>query len=103
LPFQIDHIRARKHGGLSSTENLALSCYNCNAHKGPNIAGHDPATGEITRLFNPRAYVWREHFAWHGVQLSGLTAIGRTTVMVLSINDQDRVDVRRELIAEGLF
>ncbi len=41
LPFQIDHIVSLKHRGSSDEANLALSCYNCNAYKGPNIAGID--------------------------------------------------------------
>lgn len=44
LPFQIDHIISLKHRGSSEAANLALSCYNCNAHKGPNIAGIDTDT-----------------------------------------------------------
>jgi len=47
LPHQIDHIVARKHGGQTTEENLCLACYRCNVHKGPNIAGVDPQTGEI--------------------------------------------------------
>lgn len=35
---EIDHIVARKHGG-TGVGNLALSCFPCNNHKGPNIAG----------------------------------------------------------------
>jgi len=41
-PFQIDHIIARQHGGVTGIGNLALACLHCNAHKGPNIAGLDP-------------------------------------------------------------
>lgn len=40
-PFQIDHIIARQHGGRTSPDNLALSCFHCNTHKGPNIARID--------------------------------------------------------------
>ncbi len=40
LPFQIDHIIAGKHGGLTTAENVALSCERCNSHTGPNIAGY---------------------------------------------------------------
>ena len=54
LPFQVDHIIAEKHDGPTVTDNLALSCYNCNTHKGPNIAGRDPQTGQLTPLFHPR-------------------------------------------------
>jgi hypothetical protein len=62
LPFQVDHIIARQHGGSSDLGNLALSCLHCNRHKGPNIAGRDPATGEIGRLFDPQKDSWSEHF-----------------------------------------
>jgi 5-methylcytosine-specific restriction endonuclease McrA len=37
LPFEIDHIIARKHGGPTSADNLALACFSCNHHKGPNM------------------------------------------------------------------
>ena len=52
--FPIDHIIARQHGGLTVEENLAVACPSCNVHKGPNIAGLDPGTGELVRLFHPR-------------------------------------------------
>lgn len=52
--FSVDHIVARQHGGPTVLENLALACLHCNRHKGPNIAGTDPSTGEIVRLFHPR-------------------------------------------------
>ena len=42
LPFEIDHIIARKHGGRTITANLALACWYCNSFKGPNISGLDP-------------------------------------------------------------
>ena len=90
--------------GLSATaENLALSCYHDNAHKGPNIAGIDPATGAVTRLFHPRRDVWNDHFTWNGPELLGRTPIGRTTVDVLNINLPERVEHRRLLIQAGLL
>ena len=45
LPFQVDHILAEKHGGVTVEENLALACPHCNRFKGPNIAGVDPEQG----------------------------------------------------------
>ena len=39
LPFEIDHIVARKHAGKTTPANLALSCAYDNAFKGSNIAG----------------------------------------------------------------
>jgi hypothetical protein len=62
LPFQIDHIIARKHGGPTSEDNLALACFYCNTNKGPNVAGIDPEIGELVRLFNPRKDNWAHHF-----------------------------------------
>jgi len=53
IAFEIDHIVARKHGGGTALENLALSCFYCNSLKGPNIAGLDPDTRELSRLYHP--------------------------------------------------
>jgi hypothetical protein len=76
-------------------------CVFCNLHKGPNLAGLDPATGELTRLYDPRRDRWRAHFAWLGAVLIGRTPIGRTTVHVLAINDPAMVATREALIEEG--
>jgi hypothetical protein len=103
LPFQVDHIIASKHGGLTSEDNLALACFYCNTNKGPNIASVDPEIGEVVRLFNPRTDAWTEHFSWHGPVLSGRTGIGRATVQALRINDLEYVNVRTALMEEGVF
>lgn len=100
---EIDHVIARKHKGLTLARNLALACFPCNNHKGPNVAGVDPITGKITKLYNPRRNKWNRHFRWDGPYLVGLTAVGRTTISVLDINDPDRVDLRQSLIDEGVF
>jgi len=102
LPFQVDHIIAEKHHGPTDPENLAWSCCNCNAHKGANIAGLDPADKTLSQLFHPRQHQWTEHFAWHGAVLVGMTAIGRTTIDVLNINDIDRVQIREFLMEAGV-
>jgi hypothetical protein len=101
--FTIDHIIAQQHHGKTTYENLALSCPHDNFHKGPNIAALDPETGRLTRLFNPRRQRWSTHFAWDGPLLVGKAAVGRTTLDVLNINHPDRVELRRLLIAAGLF
>ena len=49
---QIDHIIAEKHGGMTTADNLALSCSLCNKNKGSDIASIDPVTNEIVALFN---------------------------------------------------
>jgi len=103
VPFPIDHIVARQHGGRTVLGNLALSCLHCNSHKGPNIAGIDPLTKRVTRLFHPRRHRWARHFRWQGPYLIGRTAIGRTTIEVLALNDPDAVAVRGALLEGGTF
>jgi hypothetical protein len=101
LPFQIDHVIAEQHGGLAITGNLAFACPHCNRHKGPNIAGLDPQSGDLVRLFHPREDVWAHHFEFAGPLLSGKTAIGRTTIRVLAINAEDLLLLRVELLEEN--
>jgi hypothetical protein len=61
-PFEIDHVIAQKHGGATVDSNLALACFYCNSAKGPNVAGIDPESGLIVRLFHPRTDRWTDHF-----------------------------------------
>ncbi|MDQ2100188.1 MAG: HNH endonuclease signature motif containing protein [Tychonema bourrellyi B0820] len=83
---EVDHVVARKHGGKTVLENLALSCLPCNRYKGSDLTSIDPQTGEITRLFDPRSDVWPEHFILENGRIIGLSAIGRTTIFLLKIN-----------------
>ena len=103
LPFEVDHIIARKHRGLTTSDNLAWSCFSCNSFKGPNVAGIDPDNNEVEPLFHPRQERWTDHFEWHEGNLKGKTPRGRATIMVLEINLGYRVSFRNELIAEGVF
>jgi HNH endonuclease len=103
VPFEIDHVIARKHGGQTSADNLAASCFYCNSHKGANIAGLDPDTRQLSRLFHPRDDRWDDHFHWDGPVLVGTTPVGRTTIEVLNINAADCVLLRTSLIREGVF
>ncbi len=103
LPFEIDHVIAKQHRGETVAENLALTCFACNHHKGPNLSGIDPKTRRITRLFHPRRHKWDRHFRWRGPVLVGRSAIGRATVAVLAINLPYRVALRQALIEDGLF
>ena len=103
LTFQIDHIIARKHHGSDELGNLALACFACNNHKGPNIAGVDPETGEIARLFHPRQDNWKDHFEWQDAVLVGRTAVGRATIDVLAVNLPYRIQLRQMLILESVF
>jgi hypothetical protein len=53
LDFQIEHIISEKHGGATTSENLACSCVFCNRFKGSDVASISPTTGEVVRLYHP--------------------------------------------------
>lgn len=57
FPHEPDHIIAIKHGGETTEENLALSCFDCNRFKGSDVSSIDPVTGQLTPLFNPRSHL----------------------------------------------
>ena len=102
LPHVIDHVIAQQHDGGDSEDNLALACQRCNLLKGPNIAGLDPTTGELTRLFHPRQDAWPDHLRLEGADVVGLTAVGRTVVRLLEMNESARHSVRESLLLEGV-
>ncbi len=101
LPHELDHIIATQHGGQTTAENLALSCWDCNHVKGPNLASVDPLTGQIVQLFHPRHDRWAEHFRFEGARIVGLTPKGRVTVFLLQFNAPERVRQREDLQATG--
>jgi hypothetical protein len=100
---EVDHIIAQKHGGSTTADNLALSCLSCNRHKGTDIATFDPATGEITPLFNPRNQSWDEHFRLNSGKIEGTTPAGRATAKLLMFNTPTRILERQLLIAQNLY
>ncbi len=101
VKFHVEHIIAQFHGGLSELSNLALACFNCNVYKGTNLAGIDPDSNQLERLFNPRTDDWQESFEHLGARIVGKTAIGRTTVWLLEMNSDERVELRQELLDAG--
>jgi hypothetical protein len=104
VPMVIDHVIPQAAGGATSINNLALACYRCNEFKGARLAASDPDTGESVPLFNPCTQEWHRHFAWSedGVQVRGVTAIGRATVEALRLNNDWLVRARRIWISAGL-
>ena len=103
VPFHLEHIVARQHGGPTVASNLAVACARCNFNKGPNLASLDPKTKRKVWLFNPRRHRWSRHFRWLGATIVGRTAIGRATVELLDMNHPAVVELRRSLIDEDLF
>ena len=103
LPHEADHIRAQKHEGPTTLENLCWACALCNSHKGSDASAYVPGTDELVRLFNPRTDSWDDHFEWIGPRLVGKTPIALATLALLRINADSRMSHRRMLIAVGLF
>jgi hypothetical protein len=103
VPHEVDHIYAVKHGGGSVSENLCLSCYECNKHKGSDLTSLDPVTHEIVRLFHPRKDRWEENFRFEREIIVPLTPQARVTIHLLQINDQERLLERTILIEVGRY
>jgi hypothetical protein len=94
--FHIDHVIPVVAGGETSAENLALACVSCSLRKGARQDLVDAESGESVAFFHPRQQQWQEHFAWNGVEVVGLTAIGRAMVQALDLNRATMLAIRRE-------
>ena len=73
IPFHVEHIISKQHGGTDDATSLALACDRCNAYKGPNLTSIDPDTRTVAALFNPRGDAWSDHFVVRGGHILGLT------------------------------
>ena len=99
VPFHVEHIIARQHGGSDDPSNLCLACDRCNLHKGPNLNSIDPDTGRSVPLFHPRQQKWDDHFAWLGTEIAGVSATGRATARLLQMNARHRLLLRSQMPA----
>lgn len=92
--FTIDHVLP---GGASSPENLALACFHCNRRKSDKNKAIDPETNKTVQIFNPRAHIWKAHFAWSsdGLRIVPLTSIGRATTALLELNRERILFIRQ--------
>jgi hypothetical protein len=98
--FHIEHVVPRQHGGKTRAGNLALACHYCNFHKGPNLSGIDPQSGDVVSLYSPREQTWEEHFATRGPLIVGRTSTGRAAVRVLAMNAPTRIEIRRHALSD---
>ena len=101
--MHVEHIVAKQHGGSDNAAEPRLACHHDNDHKGPNLSGIDPAPGKVVCLFHPRRQRWSRHFRFQGPVIVGRAKCGRATVAALALNAPDRVELRAELIAAGVF
>jgi HNH endonuclease len=98
--FHIDHVIPVVAGGSTTAGNLALACVSCSLYKGARQEIEDPETRKTVTIFNPRQQTWKEHFSWRGVDVVGLTAVGRATVNALKLN---RAIIQAIRVEEGCF
>jgi hypothetical protein len=91
--FHIEHVIARQHAGTDEFENLALSCHWCNLHKGTNLS--TMVDNILTPIFNPRSHAWSDHFQNKNGEIVGITNIGKGTVRLLQMNDEERLELRQ--------
>jgi hypothetical protein len=95
--FHVDHVLPRAASGPTWFDNLALACVSCSLRKGARTMAIDPASGDATQLFHPRVHGWTEHFSANASgEITGITAIGRATVVALSMNRVLAVGIRHE-------
>jgi HNH endonuclease len=55
--FEMEHIIAEKHDGITAAENLALSCPCCNRFKGTDLGSIDPETQQLTPFIRPNLFL----------------------------------------------
>ncbi len=103
FPHEPDHIIPLKHGGLTTADNLAWSCYWCNRFKGSDLATLDPQTGQVAPLLNPRLHVWDDHFRLDSAEIIPLTPEGRATADLFKFNRADRLTARQLLFEAGYY
>ncbi len=103
VKFTIEHLIPISQGGEDTLDNLALACFACNRRKWDRRSGMDPETGETQRLFNPRIDDWGDHFVWSrdGLEIVGLTPIGRATVEALELNRPRAIRIRAADLEAG--
>ncbi len=101
--FEMEHIIAEKHDGITEAENLALSCPCCNRFKGSDLASIDSETRQLTPFFNPRLQQWSDHFRIEGGRIIPLTPEGRVTAKILQFNLPERILEREQLISVGEY
>jgi len=101
--FQVEHIIAIKHHGLTVFENLAYACPVCNAHKGTDIGTVLEGNETTIPFFKPRKHDWLEHFEVNNGEILSKTLLGEATVKILEFNTLEQILERLELSGTGIY
>lgn len=103
IDFHIDHIISLKHGGKTQIHNLAYSCSDCNYFKGSDLGTYLSENENFTRFYNPRTDHWFDHFEVLDGVILQKTEIAEVTIRIFQLNNPERVDFRRELMADHSY
>ncbi|MCP4416923.1 MAG: HNH endonuclease [Chloroflexi bacterium] len=98
--LHIEHIIP--HGG-NKVANLCLACPNCNLSKAAATTAIDSLSNTEVPLFHPRKQVWHDHFEWieNHTKITGLTSVGRATILRLKMNRSRMVLARQRWVQAG--
>lgn len=104
ITFHVDHIRPIKHNGSDDNETCVCPVINSTATWADNISGYDPETDKLTPLYHPRRHSWDEPLKLEAdYTITGLTPEGCTTLYVLKINKEIRVQRCQFLTELGMY
>jgi hypothetical protein len=101
--FEFEHIVPLSKGGATSFENLCLACPSCNRYKATRQTAIDPTTQAEVQLFHPQQQTWDDHFEWseEATEITGLTPIGKATIVALKMNRSQLLRVRQMWVKMG--
>jgi hypothetical protein len=101
--FEFEHIVPLSRNGETNFENLCLACPSCNRYKAVRQTVTDPAAQAEVPIFHPQQQVWADHFQWSedAIEIIGLTATGRATIVALKMNRPQLIRVRRMWVKMG--
>lgn len=101
--FSVEHIVPVALDGETVLQNLALACQGCNSHKYTKTTAPDPTDDQLVPLYHPRQQRWADHFRWseNFLEIIGITATGRATVVALKLNRPRLVNLRRAVYGLG--
>jgi len=103
-PFVLEHILPKSRGGKTIEQNLAMSCQGCNNYKFTKTTGIDAISNQCVAHFSPRSSTWNDHFRWDEevLEIIGITATGRASVVELKLNRQELKNLRKLLADAGM-
>ncbi|RAS52296.1 uncharacterized protein (TIGR02646 family) [Vibrio diazotrophicus] len=88
--MEVEHFEDKKHNPdkVVAWENLLPSCKKCNGSKSTHDVISDP-------ILNPYVQDPREHLAIRLFRMRGLTQIGKNSIDVIGLNNQERLVLKR--------